>query len=96
MTGASLEYSVNYSNKALNVVGIDGHWQSSAISNTSYSRNLRITTDGIISPYNHGNKHIGRAVRCVFPNPGPIYSLPMGMGIMRVGVGELGVIRCRM
>ena len=28
------------------------------------------------------------------PNPGPIYSLPMGMGIMRVGVGELEAIRC--
>ena len=25
----------------------------------------------------------------VFPNPGPTYSLPMGMGIMRVGISEV-------
>ena len=32
-----------------------------------------------------------------FPqNPGPIYSLPMGMGIMRVGVEGLEDIHCRM
>ncbi|MBR3233699.1 hypothetical protein IKG12_02465 [Candidatus Saccharibacteria bacterium] len=63
MNGVSLGYSGNYSSKALNVVGIDGHWQSSTISNTDYSYNLRITTEGTVNPQNRGNKFIGRSVR---------------------------------
>ncbi|MBR3233635.1 hypothetical protein IKG12_02085, partial [Candidatus Saccharibacteria bacterium] len=38
---------------------------------------------------------LSRAVALGLFSPGPTYSLPMGMGVMRVGVGELGVTQHR-
>ena len=93
MTGASLGYSGYYNGVSLLAVGEYGYWWSSTIRNAnSYSYLLRIGYDNIGPQYSL-NKYVGRAVRCL-PNPGPTYSLPMGMGIMRVGVEGLEAIRC--
>ena len=64
MTGASLGYSGYYNGISLHAVGVTGERWSSTISNTQYSRYLRIDTSATIGPQqNYGSKYIARAVR---------------------------------
>ena len=85
MTGASLGYSGHYADTSLDYVGSNGYWWSSTIGGNSSSYLANVGTNGMVRIQYNVDKRVGRAVRCL-PNPGPTYSLPMGMGIMRVGV----------
>ena len=91
MTGASLGYSGHYADTSLDYVGSNGYWWSSTIGENSSSYLANVGTNGMVRIQYNVAKRVGRAVRCL-PNPGPTYSLPMGMGIMRVGVEVLEVI----
>ena len=95
MTGASLGYSGHYADTSLDYVGSNGYWWSSTIGENSSSYLANVGTNGMVRIQYNVAKRVGRAVRCL-PNPGPTYSLPMGMGIMRVGVRMLEAIHYHM